>query len=68
MATTVSYAATYTRNLGNYESAKITYGLSTDEFLDGESEQDVRLRLKETVGGWVAEDVNEIDEDNRSRR
>lgn len=63
MATTVTYTVNYTRNLGNYESAKIGYALSSDDIRDGESIEDFRARIKAKVQQWVEEDVKEVDDE-----
>ena len=65
MTTTVRASTFYTRNLGNFENAKVGYEIETDEFRDGETVDDVKARLKAKVNKWVAEDIAEIDADAR---
>lgn len=65
MATTVTYSAGYTRNLGNFESARVDFGISSDEFKDGETINDVKARLKAKVDLWVQEAVEEVDAEAR---
>lgn len=63
MATSVRATAYYTRNLGNFENAKIGYEIETDEFRDGEKIDDVKDRLKAKINAWVQTDIREIDAD-----
>lgn len=65
MTTSVTVSAFYTRNLGNFENAKVGYEISSDERKEGESVEDFRNRLKAKVQRWVAEDIAEIDSDAR---
>lgn len=65
MSTSVTVSAFYTRNLGNFENAKVGYELTSDERLNGESIDEFRNRLKGKVQQWVAEDIAEIDADAR---
>lgn len=65
MTTAVKVSAFYTRNLGNFENAKVGYEITSDERLEGESIDEFRARLKAKVQSWVSEDVAEIDADAR---
>jgi hypothetical protein len=65
MTTSVKVSAFYTRNLGNFENAKVGYEITSDEQREGETIDEFRARLKAKVQGWVAEDVAEIDSDAR---
>jgi len=65
MATSVTYSAFYTRNLGNFENAKIGYELTTDEIRPDESLEQFRARVKAKVQKWIEEDIAEIDADAR---
>lgn len=65
MTTAVTVSVFYTRNLGNFENAKVGYELTSDEIREGESVEDFRNRLKAKVQKWVADDIAEIDEDAR---
>lgn len=63
MATQVVINKSFTRNLGNFESTRVEYGLVSDDRREGESLDDFRARLKAKVEAWIVEDINEIDED-----
>lgn len=63
MTTAVTVTKSFTRNVGNFESARTEYGITTDDYLDGETTEQLRLRLKAAVERWVQEDVKEIDAD-----
>lgn len=63
---TITYSAFYTRNLGDYQNAKIGYEITTDEKRDGESLEDFRDRIKAKVQQWIVEDIREIDEESGS--
>lgn len=65
MATSVTVSAFYTRNLGNFENAKVGYELTSDDRKENESIDEFRNRLKAKVQQWVAEDIAEIDADAR---
>lgn len=52
----------FTRNLGNFESTRVTYGLAATPD-DGETADEVRAKLAAKVEGWIVEDVNQIDAD-----
>lgn len=64
MTTSVRASAYYLRALPNkFENARVGYEIESDEFLEGETVDELRLRLKEKVQRWVQEDVEEIDAD-----
>lgn len=63
MSTSVKVSAYYTRNLHNYENAKIGYEIESDDIREGETIEQFRTRLKAKVQQWVAEDIAEIDSD-----
>lgn len=63
MGTSVKVSAFYTRNLNNYENAKIGYEIESDERQEGENIEQFRNRLKAKVQQWVAEDIAEVDAD-----
>lgn len=65
MATSVRASVFYTRNLGNFENVKVGYEIETDEFLEGETINDLKRRLKAKVDQWVEEDIKEIDAEAR---
>lgn len=65
MATAITINKSFTRNLGNFESTRVEYGLTSDDIRDGESLDEFRARLKAKVEKWVVEDVEEIDADAR---
>ncbi len=65
MTTSVTVSAFYTRNLGNFENAKVGYEITSDDRLESESIDAFRSRLKAKVQQWVAEDIAEIDSDAR---
>jgi hypothetical protein len=66
VTTLVTYSAGYTRNLGNFESARVDFGISTDEFKEDENINDVKTRLKAKVDSWVQEAVEEVDAEARA--
>ena len=68
MSTSVTVSVFYTRNLGNFENAKVGYEITSDEIREGETVEAFRNRLKAKVQGWVAEDIAEIDADAASSR
>ena len=68
MGTTVRYSAGYTRNLQNFESARIDFGIESDEIKQGESINDFKARLKAKVDLWVQEAVEEVDAEARAGR
>lgn len=65
MTTAVTVSAFYTRNLGNFENAKIGYEITSDEKREDETIDQFKERLKAKVHKWVAEDVQEIDAEAR---
>jgi hypothetical protein len=68
MTTSVRVSAFYTRNLQNFENAKVGYDIESDDIREGETIEQFRNRLKAKVQGWVAEDIAEIDADAANRR
>jgi hypothetical protein len=67
MGTRVTYRAGYTRNLQNFESARIDFGIESDEIKEGESINDFKARLKAKVDSWVEEAVEEVDREAANR-
>ena len=65
MSTSVTYTAGYTRNLGNFESARVDFGITSDERKPGESVDDLKRRLKAKVDSWVQEAIEEVDAEAR---
>lgn len=65
MGTTVLYRAGYTRNLQNFESARIDFGIESDEINEGETINDFKARIKAKVDLWVQEAVEEVDAEAR---
>lgn len=65
MTTAVTVSTFYTRNLGNFENAKVGYEITSDDMKSGETVDQFRARLKAKVQQWVAEDIAEIDADAR---
>lgn len=61
MATSVKASIFFTRNLGNFENAKVGYEITTDEFREGETIDQLKARLKAKVEKWIADDIQEID-------
>lgn len=61
MAQSVKVSLFYTRNLGNFENAKVGYEITSDEIRHGETIDSFRDRLKAKVSQWVEEDIKEID-------
>lgn len=68
MATTVQYSAFYTRNLGDFENAKIGFELTTDEIREGETLDQFKARIKAKVDKWVEEAINEVDREAAARK
>jgi hypothetical protein len=58
--TTVTYGLQYTRNLGNFENARVHFEIS-DEKRPGESIDDTKARVVAKVNSWVEAEVNRID-------
>ncbi len=52
----------FTRNLGNFESTRVEYGLSAT-LEDGDKSDDVRAKLAAKVESWITQDIEEIDSD-----
>jgi hypothetical protein len=63
VTTAVTVSAFYTRNLGNFENAKVGYEITSDDIRPGETVDEFRDRLKAKVQNWVSEDIQEIDRD-----
>lgn len=68
MATTVRYSAFYTRNLTNFENAKIGFELETDEIRDSESIDEFKERIKAKVDRWVEDAIEQVDAEAAARR
>lgn len=62
MTTTVHAELKYVRNLGNFESAHVTFGI-TDSVRDGETVGEAANRVYRKVESLVEEKIKEIDED-----
>lgn len=58
--TSVTVELKYTRNLGNFESAHVTYGI-TDDVRPDESVDDAMSRCTAKVEKWIIKKVQEID-------
>jgi len=58
--TNVTYGLHYTRNLGNFENAKVYYEI-TDTVREGESVDDAVARVTSKVDSLVQARVEEID-------
>lgn len=58
----VSVTKSFTRNLGNFESTRVEYGLtvSVDET---DTPDEVKEKLAAKVEKWITEDIEEIDAD-----
>lgn len=58
----VSVTKSFTRNLGNFESTRVEYGLtvSVDET---DAVDEVKEKLAAKVEKWITEDIEEIDAD-----
>lgn len=63
----VRRSAFYTRNLGNFENAKVGYEIEAT-VSDGETAELVRARLVDKIDGWIKEDIRIIDEESGHRR
>lgn len=61
MTTSVRVSAYYTRNLGNFENAKVGYEIESDDIRPTETIDQFRARLKAKVEKWVEEDIKEVD-------
>lgn len=64
--TNVTYGLQYTRNLGNFENARVYYEI-TDTVRDGESVDDAQARITNKVDSWVQARVEEIDREAAGR-
>lgn len=62
--TTVRYSCKYVRNLGNFESVHIDFGIE-DALRPGEDIETAKRRIENKVDSWVESKVNEIDRDAR---
>lgn len=67
MTTSVSASAYYTRNLGNFESAKIGYGITSDEIREGETLDEFKNRLEAKVQKWTREAIESLDAEAAER-
>lgn len=57
----------YTRNLGNFENAKVGYEIeATVE--EGETVDEVRKKLKAKTDKWLEEDIHEVDAEAAARK
>jgi hypothetical protein len=65
MTDTVSYDIKYVRNLGNFESVHVGFGITSD-VKPGESVEDAKKRVEAKVDTWLETKVNEIDADAAS--
>lgn len=68
MTTTVKYSAFYTRNLQNFENAKVGFELETDDQREGETLDEFKTRIKAKVDKWVEEAIEEVDREAAARR
>jgi hypothetical protein len=58
----VSVTKSFTRNLGNFESARVEFG-AVATVGEGDKSDDVKTALEAKVDSWVVEAVNEVDAD-----
>lgn len=65
MATSVRVSGFYTRNLGNFENAKIGFEIESDEIREGESIDEFKNRLEAKINKWVQEGVERVDAESR---
>lgn len=65
MATSVKVSVFFTRNLKNFENAKVGYEIESDEIRQGETLNQFKDRLKAKAESWLQEHVAEIDADAR---
>lgn len=65
--TTVTAGLSYTRNLGNFENAKVHFEI-TDDVRSGESVGEAASRIYAKVEQLVGAAVEEIDRDAAARR
>lgn len=62
MTTKVTAGLQYTRNLGNFENARVHFEIS-DDVRDNETIDQARNRIYGKVEAWVEAAIKEIDED-----
>lgn len=60
--TSVTYGMQYTRNLGNFENARVYFEI-TDDLRKGESIDQAKARITAKVNAWVVEEISKIDAD-----
>jgi hypothetical protein len=58
--TSVTYGMQYTRNLGNFENARVFYEI-TDDLRPGESIDAAKERITNKVDSWVEAAIKAID-------
>lgn len=58
--TSVTYGLQYTRNLGNFENARVFYEI-TDDLRPGENIEQAKKRITEKVNEWVEAGIKAID-------
>lgn len=64
--TSVTYGLQYTRNLGNFENARVYYEI-TDDLREGETPDAAKDRITAKVDSWVEQRVGEIDSEAAGR-
>lgn len=67
MADSVFYDASFTRNMGNFESVKVALGLTTD-VRKGETETQALARAKDFVSEQLLIEVDELESEIRGVR
>jgi hypothetical protein len=67
MTTAVRVSGYYTRNLGNFENAKIGYEIESDDIREGENIDDFKNRLQSKINKWVQEGVEAADREAAAR-
>lgn len=67
MSTSVTVSAFYTRNLGNFENAKVGYEIESDERRPDETVDEFKDRLQAKVDKWLEDRVNQIDAEAAQR-
>ena len=60
----VSVTKSFTRNLGNFESARVEFG-AVATLDEGDKSDEVKRALEAKVDSWVVESVEELDNDRR---
>lgn len=60
----VRVTKSFTRNLGNFESARVEYGMTVSVDADDVVDE-VKAKLSAKVEKWITEDINEIDADGK---